>query len=72
MATFQIAVRTEDSPGGTHEHISHVGIETAQHVLSRSTVIKDLRDPDGGSLLHLRGRRPSGASTEIDYLPGVP
>jgi hypothetical protein len=47
MATFQItAVRTEKSSGGTHEHISHVGLP-AGSVLPRSVVIKDLRDPNG-------------------------
>jgi hypothetical protein len=59
MATFQItAVRTEKSPGGTHEHISHVGIGAAQVVISRSTVIRDLRDPNGDRYYtHVKGAR---------------
>ena len=47
MATFEItAVRTEKSPGATHEHISRV--KTSGGVdISRATVIRDLRDPYG-------------------------
>lgn len=48
MSTFQItAIRTEDSSGGTHEHISHVGIGAQRLVLRRETVINDLRNPYG-------------------------
>jgi hypothetical protein len=48
MATFQVtAVRTEQSSGATHAHITHVGIGSDQAVLRRETVISDLRDPYG-------------------------
>jgi uncharacterized protein DUF3892 len=48
MATFQInGVRTEQSPGATHEHISHVRLAATGTIFPRSTVIKDLRDPYG-------------------------
>jgi hypothetical protein len=46
--TFQITgVRTEPGPDGRHEHISHVRIGTSTGVLSRQTVVNDLRDPNG-------------------------
>ncbi len=48
MANFKITgVRTEDSPGGTHEHITHVRIGNTTTPLTRQTVINDLRDPNG-------------------------
>lgn len=48
MSTFQITgVRTERPYGYTHEHITHVGLATRGVLLSRATVIADLRNPWG-------------------------
>ncbi len=47
MSTFQITgVRTEQPSGHTHEHITNVQI-SGGGMLTRATVIKDLRDPYG-------------------------
>ncbi len=48
MSTFEITgVRTEKTDDDPHEHITKVKIGTGDTLLSRSTVVKDLRDPDG-------------------------
>jgi hypothetical protein len=48
MATFQITgIRTMRPAGYTHEHITHVRLGTSGYVISRATVIADLRNPWG-------------------------
>lgn len=47
MSTFQITgVRTATTEDDPHEHITDVQISKS-FILSRETVIKDIRDPDG-------------------------
>ena len=44
MSRFEITgVRTESSPSGYHEHISHVRIGAANNILRRETVVDDIR-----------------------------
>lgn len=49
MATFEITkVHTEKSASETHEHISKVELNNNESCrISRSTIVKDLKDPDG-------------------------
>lgn len=48
MRTFEITgVRTARPSGYTHDHITHVGLGDDAVLISRETVIEDLRDPYG-------------------------
>lgn len=48
MSTFEITgVRTETTPDDPHEHITAVRLGTAEVIISRATVIADLRSPTG-------------------------
>lgn len=48
MSTFEITgVRTETTAADPHEHITAVRIGTGDAILSRSTVIADLRSASG-------------------------
>jgi hypothetical protein len=48
MSTFEITgVRTEKTTDDPHEHITNVKIGTGDTILSRATVIKDLRSSSG-------------------------
>jgi len=48
MATYQIdGVRTAEAPRGYHEHITAVRLAASGGLISRETVISDLRSPYG-------------------------
>jgi Protein of unknown function (DUF3892) len=48
MSSFEITgVRTDETAGDSHEHITAVRIGTNEAVISRSTVVTDLRSPNG-------------------------
>jgi hypothetical protein len=48
VATFEITgVRTVRPAGYDHPHISHVRLGTSEYLITRATVIADLRSPWG-------------------------
>lgn len=48
MSLFEITgIRTEETAGNPHEHITGVRIGSSGTVVPRSTVIADLRSPNG-------------------------
>lgn len=67
MSTFQVTgVRTERSPTGYHDHISHVRIGAAT-ILTRGTVVNDLRIPGGDRYYtEVNGRK---ANVEVVHCP---
>lgn len=78
MSTFQVTgIRTEQSSSGYHEHISHVGIGTGSVLLTRQTVVNDIRAPGGDRYYtQVNGHRadvvvvgcPTSGCTFRDYL----